>query len=51
MQRSLPASPSECDPEKIRVIVSRTRAEQDLPPTIADPVVLRRLATLLAPKA
>ena len=42
------ASPaSRFDAESVRAIVARTRAEQGLPPTITDPAVIARLATLI----
>lgn len=50
MQRPHPnTSPSQFDPEVVRALVARTRAEQGLPPTITDPAVLARLAVLCRP--
>lgn len=37
------------DPALIQALVSRTRAEQGLPPTITDPTVIGRLAVLCKP--
>lgn len=37
------------DPEWVTETVRRTRAEQGLPPTIEDPVVLQRAADLMRP--
>ena len=52
MQRPHPNnSPSQFDPEIVRALVARTRAEQGLPPTITDPAVLARLAVLCRPGA
>lgn len=35
------------DRERVRAWVARTRAEQGLPPTIEDPVVIARIVALL----
>lgn len=37
------------DPDLIRSLVARTRAEQGFPPTISDPGVIARLAVLCRP--
>ena len=39
--------PNAFDPQLVLSIVARTRADQGLPPTVSDPAVLGRLATLI----